>query len=476
MNLNKEYRDPERIKRVLDNIYKLVNQPVTLMEVCGTHTMAIFRHGIGQILPEEIKLLSGPGCPVCVTSHKAIDEGIELALKPNVIFTTFGDMIRVPGSRESLAQTKARGADVRIVYSPLEAVELAKNNPDKEVVFFAIGFETTSPTIAISVITAQELNLDNFSIIGSHKTIPHALRTLLSSKEIKIDGLICPGHVSAIIGKKPYEFVAEEFHIPSVITGLEPLDILQGIYMILKQLKTGKPLVEIQYKRGVPEEGNPHALKMLYQVFESTDDYWRGIGIIPGTGLGLKKDYQRFDAKAKFNIHVSEVAEPKGCRCGEVLRGVITPQDCGLFRKVCTPEKPVGACMVSVEGTCAAYYKYGMRETWRIEFFWPTAVGGARPLYLSAGFIIEEGFSISTLKEIVNSMKEAAGVQIVTGDTKVVEKGHGDGVYINTAGIGVIPDEINLSATNAQPGIVFFLVAISAIMVRAVMAAREFGS
>ncbi|GAW91120.1 hydrogenase formation protein HypD [Calderihabitans maritimus] len=359
MNPNKGYRDPARVKAVLDKIYEIADRPVTLMEVCGTHTMAIFRHGIRKLLPANVKLISGPGCPVCVTSHKAVDEAVAIALEPNVIFTTFGDMMRVPGSRISLAQAKASGADVRIVYSPLEAVTLAQSNPDKEVVFFAIGFETTSPTIAASVLTAEELAVNNFSILGYLKTIPNALRVLLSSEEVKIDGLICPGHVSAVIGSEPYEFVAREFGIPAVIAGFEPLDILQSIYMILWQLKANLAKVEIQYRRGVPKEGNLHAMEVLRQVFEPADEYWRGLGIIPGTGLRLKDAYQKFNAKVKFNVEVPDQPEPKGCRCGEVLRGAITPLECPLFAKVCTPEKPVGACMVSVEGTCAAYYKYG---------------------------------------------------------------------------------------------------------------------
>lgn len=359
-DLIKKFRDPAKVKALLEKIQQFEGPPVSLMEVCGTHTMAIFRYGIKGVLPSWIRLLSGPGCPVCVTSYRAIDTAIEMACRPGVIFTTFGDMIRVPGSSTGLSGAKAQGADVRVIYSPLEAVNLARKNPAKEIIFFAIGFETTAPVIAAAVLNAREQGLENFSILGTNKTIPQALKVLLTGSDVKVDGLICPGHVSTIIGSNPYEFIPRELGIPAVITGFEPVDILQGIYLLLGQIKRNAPRVEIQYRRGVTKEGNPHALEMIDQVFETVDDYWRGLGIIPGSGLKLKEEYSYFDAARKFPVEVPEVKEPAGCRCGEVLRGAMIPLECPLFGKMCTPERPVGACMVSLEGTCAAYYKYGM--------------------------------------------------------------------------------------------------------------------
>ncbi len=359
MKFLKEYRDGKLARDILAEIKKRSKKPVKLMEVCGTHTVAIFRHGIREILPENIVLISGPGCPVCVTPNKHIDEAIELSHRPDVILTTFGDMMKVPGSESSLAAEKAAGAEIRVVYSTIEAVDLARNNPDREVVFLGIGFETTSPTIAAAILRADREGLANFSVVGAQKLVPQAIRALLSDNEIGINGFILPGHVSAIIGLEPYRFIAEEYGIPAVVIGFEPVDILQGIYMLIKQIEEGTARVEIQYHRGVPPAGNPHARAVLDQVFEVTDALWRGIGLIPGTGLKLRPEYRKYDAVAKFGIKVTEGREHPGCKCGEVLRGVRTPLECGLFGRACLPEHPVGPCMVSVEGTCAAYYKYG---------------------------------------------------------------------------------------------------------------------
>lgn len=358
----REFRDRELVKKILDRIKAVSTQEVKLMEVCGTHTVSIFRYGIRELLPPTIKLLSGPGCPVCVTSNQNIDEAIAAAGLPQVILTTFGDMLKVPGSRSSLAKAKADGADIRIVYSTMEALEIAKANPDREVVFFGIGFETTAPTVAAAVLAAEAQGVGNFSIIGTHKLIPEAMRAIITDSRIGVNGFICPGHVSTIIGIEPYEFLAAEYGVPSVITGFEPVDLLQGIYMLVRQIRQGEAKVEIQYSRGVKREGNPTAQMMLKKVFEVEDSIWRGIGPIPGTGLALRPEYAKFDARQRLEIAVETVRENPGCICGDILRGLKVPMECRLFAKTCSPENPIGACMVSVEGTCAAYYKYGNWE------------------------------------------------------------------------------------------------------------------
>ncbi|ADG82162.1 hydrogenase formation protein HypD [Thermincola potens] len=362
MKYLKEFRDSDVARAFIRKIRDISKKDVKLMEVCGTHTVSIFRHGIRDVLPPNIKLISGPGCPVCVTPNRQIDEALELCKIPGLIMTTFGDMMKVPGSYSSLAKEKARGTDIRIVYSTMDAVKLAQENPTREVVFFGIGFETTSPTIAAAVLAAERLGLRNFSVVGAQKLIPEAIRALLDSNEIGINGFICPGHVSSILGVEPYRFICEEYHVPAVIVGFEPLDMLQGIYMLVKQIEAGEAKVEIQYTRGVPEHGNPRARELLFKVFEISDAEWRGIGHIPGTGLKFRREYAKYDAVAKFNIKVENAREHPGCICGEVLRGVKVPYECKLFGKACVPENPVGACMVSTEGTCAAYYKYGTRE------------------------------------------------------------------------------------------------------------------
>ena len=362
-----EYRDPAAAAALAKSIARRVEQataarpagqPITLMEVCGTHTVAIFRHGIRQLLPEGVRLLSGPGCPVCVTPNEEIDQAIALAEVPGVILTTFGDMLRVPGSRSSLQQARAAGADVRIVYSPLDAVRLAQATPDRQVIFLAVGFETTSPAVAGALVEAKRLGVTNFSAFSAHKVVPPALKVLLESRETRIDGFLCPGHVSAIIGAAPYEFVAREYGVPCVIAGFEPLDILQAIDALVAQIEAGLARVENQYRRAVRWDGNPAARRTLAEVFEPRDAGWRGIGVIPLSGLKLRPEYGELDAARRFPVETPPAHEPVGCLCGAVLRGVKEPPDCKLFGKGCTPEHPVGPCMVSTEGTCAAWYQY----------------------------------------------------------------------------------------------------------------------
>lgn len=352
------------MKHMLKELHKLtdsVNRPLKLMEVCGTHTVELFRHGIRDVIPKTITLLSGPGCPVCVTSVHDVDAAIAIAGVPGVILATFGDMMRVPGGKESLLEARSKGADVRVFYSPLDALTLARQEPGKEVVFFATGFETTSPLIAGTIAQADQSNINNFSVYAAHKLVPPALKALLDSPDVQVDGFILPGHVSTIIGAKPYEFVAAQYKKPSVITGFEANEIVEGILMIVRQIARKKAVIEIQYRNVVREEGNPRALQLLDKYFEPCEAYWRGIGVIPGSGLKLRERYANFDAAIKFHPPASDAAEPELCSCGDILRGVKTPSDCALFGTGCTPESPVGPCMVSAEGSCAAYYKYGQR-------------------------------------------------------------------------------------------------------------------
>lgn len=344
-----------RIKDLRDSI----GRPVRLMEVCGTHTVAIFKQGIRDVIPKEISLLSGPGCPVCVTAIKDVDVAIAIAKMNGNILSTFGDMMRVPGSKQSFFQAQAEGANIRIVYSPMDALKLALENRDRKVIFFATGFETTSPSIAGTLYEAEKAGAQNFYIYSTHKLVPPALKALLDSGEVRIDGLLLPGHVCTITGCSPYEFVASDYRVPSVITGFDAEDILQGIMMLLEQIASNRPAVEIQYKRAVTMEGNQKAVSLINEYFEPCDANWRGIGVIPQSGLKLKNKYGRWDATKQFDIDVPEAQEPKACQCGLVLRGIKIPTDCPLFGRTCTPERPVGACMVSSEGSCAAYYKYG---------------------------------------------------------------------------------------------------------------------
>jgi hydrogenase expression/formation protein HypD len=320
--------------------------------------MAIFRHGIRTLLPENIELVSGPGCPVCVTAMEDIDRSIKLARIPDLIVTTFGDMLRVPGSSSSLDQEKGKGADVRMVYSTFDALKIAEENPDRTAAFLGIGFETTAPTVAAAIAAAHDRGLSNFSVLSAHKLLPPAMDALISGGQLKINGFICPGHVSTIIGTAAYEAVVERYGIPCVIVGFEPVDILEGILMLVEQIEKGNPRVEIQYKRAVTPQGNQGALRVMNEIFEPCDSRWRGLGMIPGSGLAIRDSFQDFDAGKRFEISVDPAEEPPGCRCAEVLRGAVKPFDCKLFRKSCTPKNPVGACMVSSEGTCAAYFKY----------------------------------------------------------------------------------------------------------------------
>lgn len=344
----------DEIKRLMDAI----GMPIKLMEVCGTHTVSIFRHGIRSLIPDSLSLLSGPGCPVCVTSIKDVDTAVKLSETEGVTVVTFGDMMRVPGSKASLYEARANGRDVRVIYSPMDALKIAEKEKNKKVVFFATGFETTSPLIAVVISEAEDRGIKNFYIYSTHKLIPPALNALLQSPEVKVDGFILPGHVSTIIGRKPYEFIASRYGKPAVITGFDAGDIIEAILMLLRQIKNKSPQVEIQYKSVVREEGNPKALSVMNRYFEPCDAYWRGIGVIPKSGLRLRDEFSRFDALKAFNPQVSDSEEPHMCSCGDVLRGLIMPTECPLFGTGCTPESPIGACMVSEEGSCSAYYKY----------------------------------------------------------------------------------------------------------------------
>jgi len=332
-------------------------ETVHIMEVCGTHTMAIGRHGIRNILPANIKLLSGPGCPVCVTDSGYIDAAIELAEK-GIILATFGDMIYVPGSESTLAECRSRGLRIEVCYSPAEAVEIAKTHPDQEVVFLAVGFETTAPPVVSIIEMAEREKIRNLSLLVAFKLVPPALEVLMTDPQVQIDAFLCPAHVSAIIGSKPYEAVVEKYHIPCVIAGFEPLDILLGIKGILQQLVEKVPCVENQYSRVVRPDGNTMAQEMMHRYLEPADVVWRGLGSIPLSGLQLRPGFAAYDAAIKFGMAIPHGKYDPRCRCGEVIKGIVNPDQCGLFRKVCTPENAIGPCMVSEEGTCAAYYKY----------------------------------------------------------------------------------------------------------------------
>mgnify|MGYP000156116909 CR=1 FL=1 len=353
-----EYRDTRLAKALSDRIRDISHSNIRLMEICGTHTMSIFRHGIRSILPKNIELISGPGCPVCVTAIPDMDRAIELSSKPDVILCTFGDMLRVPGSKSSLQKQRGKGAEIRVVYSPFEVLEIAKANPKKRVVFLGIGFETTAPTVAATLKSAASIGIDNLYFLSLHKILIPAMEALVSSKDLNIDGFICPGHVSVIIGSNAYQEFVKRYHKPCVIAGFEPLDILQAILMLVEQIENGISEVEVQYKRAVRPEGNPSALKVMWEVFEVADSNWRGLGLIPKSGLKIRKGFSVLDAEEEFELTHIQSEEPPGCRCGEVLRGAIRPPQCPLFKKICTPQNPIGACMVSSEGTCAAYFKY----------------------------------------------------------------------------------------------------------------------
>jgi len=335
------------------------DQPIRLMEVCGTHTVAIFKAGIRQLLPETVELVSGPGCPVCVTPNEYLDTAIAYSKNKEIILATFGDMLKVPGSTSSLAVQKAEGADIRIIYSPLESLEIARANPDKKVIFLAVGFETTAPLAAATVLMAEKAGIKNFYVLSAHKLVPPVLRVLLMAEDTHVDGFLLPGHVSAMIGMKPYEFLIDEFDTPAVIAGFEPLDILQSIYMLVKQIQVGTPKLENQYRRIALPAGNEVACQTLYKVYEEADTQWRGLGNLAGSGLAIRGKYRGFDARSNIPVMVEVTKEHAGCRCGQVLRGTMLPTACPLFGITCRPEHPVGSCMVSGEGTCAAWYKYG---------------------------------------------------------------------------------------------------------------------
>jgi hydrogenase expression/formation protein HypD len=360
MKYLEEFRDPKVAKALAVKIADTADglPDIKLMEVCGSHTMAIARYGIRKLLPQNVKLISGPGCPVCVTSNRYLDKAIAISRLPEVIIATFGDMLRIPGSTSSLEKERSMGSDIRIVYSTMDAITMAVNNPDKQVVFLGVGFETTAPTIAASILKSADLELYNYTVFCAHKTMPNPMEKIASGDKVDLQGFICPAHVSTIIGSKPYEFLAEKYGKACVIAGFEPLDVLEAVNMLVEQIKIGKPSVQIQYSRVTTVDGNPAALKMMDKIFEVCDAEWRGLGTIPGSGLKLRKKYGEYDADEKFNVIVEPTQEETGCICGDVMQGISSPVDCPLFGTVCTPEHPVGACMVSSEGSCAASYKY----------------------------------------------------------------------------------------------------------------------
>jgi hydrogenase expression/formation protein HypD len=361
-----EFRDPELITKASEEIHRLADpsRHYRIMEVCGGHTHAIYRFGLKDILPENIELIHGPGCPVCVLPMGRIDDGLVIAKEPNTIFAAFGDMMRVPGANGSPLEHKARGADVRIVYSPADALEMARKNPDKEVMFFAIGFETTAPSTALTLMSAMKQDIRNFSVFCNHVTIVPAIRAILDSPDMRLDGFIGPGHVSTVIGCRPYEWIAKAEGKPVVTSGFEPLDLLQSIVMLLRQLESGEAKVENQYKRVVPWEGNRAALKVMAEVFELRPYFeWRGLGFISQSALRIRDKYAAWDAERRYTVPETRVTDPKSAQCGEVLKGVLKPAQCKLFGKECTPEHPIGALMVSSEGSCAAYYNYEYRKS-----------------------------------------------------------------------------------------------------------------
>jgi hydrogenase expression/formation protein HypD len=361
-----EFRDPRLIKHASEEIARLADpaRRYRIMEVCGGHTHAIYRFALADLLPANIELVHGPGCPVCVLPMGRIDEGLSLVERHQATFTTFGDVMRVPGRNGSPLQRQAKGADIRMVYSPLDALKLAHDRPDRHVVFFAIGFETTAPSTALTLRKARELGIENFSIFSNHVTIVPAIRAILDSPDMRLDAFIGPGHVSTVIGARPYAFIARDYKKPVVISGFEPLDLLQSIVMILRQLEDGRSEVENQYVRAVPWDGNPAALRVLADVFELRPYFeWRGLGFISQSALKLRSTYAQWDAEARFEMAAVQVTDPKAAQCGEVLKGVLKPHQCKLFGRECAPERPVGALMVSSEGACAAYFNYVHRRS-----------------------------------------------------------------------------------------------------------------
>ncbi len=375
-----EFRDPKLGKQLLQGIARLaaeIDRPLKLMEVCGGHTHAIFRFGLEALMPDNVDLVHGPGCPVCVLPVGRVDDAVAIAEHPNVVFATYGDAMRVPGSKKSLLGAKAEGCDIRTVYSPVDALAIAQAEPDKEVVFFGLGFETTTPSTALTVKQAAALGVTNFSVFSNHITIVPTLKALLDSAGENIDGFVGPGHVSMVIGLQPYEFVTRDYRKPIVVSGFEPLDVLQAIHMVLTQIAAGEAKVENQYTRVVREGGNPMALQALLEVFELRSYFeWRGLGTINHSGLQLREPYAAFDAEKRFAVPQLSVADPKACQCGEVLKGALKPWECKVFGTACTPETPIGSCMVSSEGACAAYYNYGRLSVLKSK---PEAKAATRP-------------------------------------------------------------------------------------------------
>ncbi|HET9654536.1 MAG TPA: hydrogenase formation protein HypD [Kineosporiaceae bacterium] len=353
-----EFADPELAGRLLDQIRAVTTQPWAIMEVCGGQTHSIIRHGIDQLLPDEIEMIHGPGCPVCVTPLEMIDRALEIASRPEVIFCSFGDMLRVPGSGRDLFSVKSSGADVRVVYSPLDALKIARDNPGRQVVFFGIGFETTAPPNAMTVFQARKQGLTNFSMLVSHVLVPPAIAAIMESPTCRVQGFLAAGHVCSVMGTGEYPPLAQRYGVPIVVTGFEPLDILEGIRRVVVQLESGRHEVDNAYARAVPAEGNPAARAMLADVFEVCDRAWRGIGVIPGSGWRLSDRYRDFDAEQRFDVTGITTSESASCRAGDVLQGLIKPHECEAFGTACTPRNPLGATMVSSEGACAAYYLY----------------------------------------------------------------------------------------------------------------------
>ncbi|HEC33442.1 MAG TPA: hydrogenase formation protein HypD [Chloroflexi bacterium] len=354
-----EFRDPQLARKLLANIHARSTRPVRFMEFCGGHTHAIFRHGLRQMLPPTVELRSGPGCPVCVTANADLDRAIALAKLPDVILATFGDMLKVPGSHGSLQTARAEGADVRVVYSTLDALQIARDNPERAVVFLGVGFETTAPTVAAAILEAEAGGLDNFYVLSLHKLTPPATCAILDAGEVRLSGVIGPGHVTTVIGSRAWEFLPQDYSVPCAVAGFEPLDILRAVAALVEMAETGRPAVVNAYSRSVRPEGNRTALDIMSRVFEVSQADWRGLGRVPASGLTLRPEYARFDAALAFPVDPGPTREHKGCRCGDVLRGVAEPPDCPLFGRVCTPARPVGPCMVSAEGACAAWYRYG---------------------------------------------------------------------------------------------------------------------
>ena len=357
-----EFRDPALARQLLHRIKQRSQRPIRLMEFCGGHTHAIMRYGLRSLLPPTVDLRSGPGCPVCVTANADLDRAIALARVSGLILTTFGDMVRVPGSRESLQDAKAGGADVRLVYSTLDALKIARENLDRPVVFLGVGFETTAPTVAAAILQAQAEGLDNFSVLSLHKLTPPATRAILDSGEIALHGIIGPGHVTTIIGAGAWAFLPEEYNLPVAVAGFEPLDILRAVADLVDMIEAGSPAVSNSYARSVSRQGNPTAMEVMDRAFQTGAAEWRGLGAVPASGLSIRPELVRFDAAHLYRVDPGPTKEHKGCRCGDVLRGTVTPPECPLFGKACTPIRPIGPCMVSAEGACAAYYQFGQEE------------------------------------------------------------------------------------------------------------------